>query len=110
MPRREVARYHVYMASAGCMPDSTYGLVYAPRRKDLAEAVRDVLAFYDLPARRFREVKIRRLWRYIRNWGSSCAHFSIECNMHEHDLYAVHFSGITEEEYDRIEQQQEEGY
>jgi hypothetical protein len=109
MPKREIARYHVYLASAGCLPDSTYGLVYAPRRKDLAEAIRDVIAFYDLPARRFREVRIRRLWRYIRQWGSSCAHFSIECRESEHDLYSVHFSGLTEEEYNEIEAA-EEGY
>ncbi len=99
MPKTQPARYSIYWASAGCMPDSHYGVVECWTRRDLANTIRDALDFYDLPACRFREIGVAGLWRDIQRRGSEANGFTIASNAHEHDLYSLVFSGLSEEEY-----------
>lgn len=94
-----VARYSVSFGLQGCyMPDSVNGPYEFTTRKALGEFIRDQIEFYELPARLFREVRLRNLWRFITRNGSSSAHFSLY-----HGANALSFSGLTEEEFQEQE-------
>jgi hypothetical protein len=91
-----IARYTVTFGLTGCyLPDSVNPPVELATRAELAQFIRDELAFYDMPACLFREVHIRRLWRFIQFAGSSSsAHFSLS-----HKAVTLSFHGLTEEEF-----------
>lgn len=92
---RHSALYNVQFGLAGCyMPDSTYGAFECATRRQLAELIREAVAFYDMPKRLARG-HVRRLWPFIRRNGSSVAHFTIY-----HGANALVFSGMTREEYE----------
>jgi len=89
------AKYSVNFGLVGCyMPDSYSGAFECTTRKQLADAIRDELLRYDMPAYLFSDVRIKRLWQFTAKNGSSCAHFSLI-----HKGYALRFEGLTEEEY-----------
>lgn len=92
---KTIARYSIYQGMTGCyMPDSHYGAQEFTTRKELAAAIRDYLEYADLPACLFNDVKITRLWQFIKRNGSSSAHFNLS-----HKGYSLYFSGLTEEEF-----------
>lgn len=94
-----IARYSVTFGLSGCyMPDSVNGPVEFTTRREMADYIRSELAVYDLPARLFREVKIRRLWSFIKRHGSSTAHFALH-----HGAHALEFHGLTEDEAREME-------
>lgn len=87
---------------AGCyLPDSQSYPYAGTTRKELAEYIRCELDIYDLPKSLFNEVKISRLWSFIKRNGSSTAHF----NLH-HKQYCLSFNGLTEEEFAQLENQE----
>ena len=90
-----VARYAVTFGLAGLyMPDTHSGCHEFNTRRELAQFIRGELEMYDLPKSLFRDAHIRRLWRFIRRWGSSSAHFTLYHGDHE-----LAFHGLTEAEY-----------
>lgn len=96
MPK-QIARYAVTFGLSGCyMPDSHGGAHEFTTRRELADFIRSELEMYDLPASLFREVNIRRLWRFIAKYGSSTAHFALH-----HGANALEFHGLTEDEYNQ---------
>lgn len=98
---KPVARYAVTFGLAGCyMPDSHGGQYEVTTRKELASVIRDQLSLYDLPARLIREVKLRRLWGFIKRHGSSTAHFNLY-----HGSNVLSFQGLTEDEFAQMEQE-----
>lgn len=89
-----VARYSVSYGLAGCyMPDTVSGPLTFSTRRELAAFIRDELAAYDMPASLIREVRLRRLWGFVKQRGASVAHFSLE-----HRGYSLAFHGLTEGE------------
>lgn len=93
------ARYCVTFGLTGCyMPDSNDGPTIFHTRKALAAFIRHELEHYELPANLFREVRIRRLWSFIKAHGSSSAHFHLS-----HKGYSLSFSGLTEEEFNSLD-------
>jgi len=94
MPKH-TARYAVTFGLSGCyMPDSHDGAFEVTTRRELASLIRGELETYDMPASLFREVRIARLWRFIKRHGSSSAHFSLV-----HGGNELAFHGLTEQEY-----------
>lgn len=90
-----VARYSVGYGLQGCyLDDSHYGTFECATRAELAALIRDALEFYEMPACKFKEVGLRKLWGFIRRNGSSVAHFNIQ-----HGAHVLNFYGLTEEEY-----------
>jgi hypothetical protein len=90
-----IARYTTSFGLAGCyLPDDHGSAVELTRRSDLANFIRDELRMCNMPASLFREVRINRLWSFIKSKGSSCAHFRL-C----HKGYELAFHGLTEDEY-----------
>ncbi|MCA3159986.1 MAG: hypothetical protein ING31_10425 [Burkholderiales bacterium] len=90
-----IARYATSFGLSGCyLPDDHGAAVEFTRRRDLANFIRDELRMYDMPASLFREVRINRLWSFIKSKGSSCAHFRLCHKGHE-----LAFHGLTEDEY-----------
>lgn len=103
MPKPHVA-YAVYYGAAGCLPDSASGPHYCATRRELADLIRDELEAHGLPASRFSEVGIRRLWQRIARAGSaSSMHFSLSGP----GTYALHFEGLTTAEADAMEAAQD---
>lgn len=96
--------YAIAFASAGCLPDDTSGPHVVHTRRELAALIRDTLEVYGLPASRFADVGIKRLWGRIQAAGSaSSMHFSIDANRHAHDLYRIEFQGLTHGEVEEME-------
>lgn len=96
---KNVARYSVHFGLSGCyMPDSHYGAFEATNRKDLAQTIRDAIAFYELPASLFAQARVTKLWNHIKQHGSSVAHFTLY-----HKNHALTFSGMTEDEFNQYE-------
>lgn len=91
------ARYAITFGLQGCyMPDSHDGAFEVSTRRELASLIRNELATYELPKRLFREVRINRLWSFIKRNGSSSAHF---CLIHRESV--LQFHGLTEEEFNQ---------
>jgi hypothetical protein len=90
------AFYKTGFGLAGCYLDDNQGGAFEVNtRKQLADAIRDELAMYDLPASCFREANLRRLWGFIRNARSaSSATFYLH-----HGANVLTFYGLTEREY-----------
>jgi hypothetical protein len=89
------ARYAVTLGLSGCyMPDTYFGAFEVTRRRDLAQAIRDYVRMSDMPASLMRDIKITRLWSFIKQHGSSTAHFRLV-----HKGYELAFHGLTEDEY-----------
>jgi hypothetical protein len=96
---KNVARYRVSYGLSGCyMPDSVSGPVEFDTRKTLADFIRSEIETYEMPAKLFREVKLRKLWSFIARNGSSVAHFSLH-----HGANVLHFEGLTEAEFQAAE-------
>jgi len=96
------AQYSVSFGLSGCyLPDSQSGPYQFDRRKDLADFIRHQIEFYDLPKYLLRDVKISRLWSFIKRHGSSSAHFSLH-----HKGFCLSFHGLTNEEFSEMEGQQ----
>jgi len=91
-----IARYSITYALKGCyLPDNPGHVMEFHSRREMAEFIRYEIDFYEFPKATFRQADIRRLWRLIRNAGSSSVyHFSID-----HGGYTIAFYGLTEEEY-----------
>ena len=84
----------------GCyMPDSHFGPFAVSRRKDIADAIRDALDFYDAPKSAIRQVSLTRLWAQAKRHGTSSIHCRIAISKHE----MLEFHGLTEEEYNAQE-------
>lgn len=92
---KPVARYAVSWGLDGCyLPDSQGGTYEATTRAELADIIRGELSAFEWPKSKFSEVRIRRLWAFIKRHGSSTAHFKL-C----HKGYCLYFHGLTEDEY-----------
>ena len=99
MPKH-VARYTITTGLSGCyMPDSQSGPVQCDTRAQLAALIREEIAAQGWPRSLFADVKIRRLWGFIRRNGSSVAHFSLQ-----HDGREIAFRGLTEDEFRQVEE------
>jgi hypothetical protein len=95
MSKPTIARYAVTFGLSGCyMPDSHFGTFEIVRRSDLAAVIRNYIRLADLPASLMRDVKITRLWSFIKQHGSSTAHFRLV-----YKGYELAFHGLTEDEY-----------
>ena len=91
---RTIARYAITFGLSGCyMPDSHSGPIECATRRELADAIRSEIEFYEFPKGKFADARIRNLWTFIKSRGSSVAHFSIE-----HKGYQIGFHGLTEDE------------
>lgn len=89
------AFFRLSFGLTGCyMPDSDFGVYEVTRRRELVSIIRDALAFYDLPSRLIREVRINRLFAHGKRHGFSSVHFSLD-----HKGHSLHFGGMTEDEY-----------
>ncbi len=96
---KEPARYSVSYGLSGCyLPDSHSGPYAFWTRRELAAFIRHEIEFYEMPKALFREVRINRLWAFIKQHGSSSAHFRLV-----HGGYELAFHGLTEEEFEREE-------
>lgn len=96
------ARYRISSGLAGLyLPGSISPPLSFYTRRELAEAIREEMKFYDFPKRLFSAVGIRKLWSQIVRSGSSSAHFSIQ-----HDGYEIAFHGLTEEEANEAEERE----
>jgi hypothetical protein len=94
-----IARYNTTSGLAGCyMPDNVGGPLEFTRRKDLAAHIRYELEFLEWPAGLIREVKLNRLWAFIKKHGSSTAHFAIH-----YKQFVLEFHGLTEDEFKQHE-------
>ena len=63
-------------------------------RQDFNEMICGELAFLSWPNEAFPHLKIEKLWAHISRHGSSRAHFTLE-----HQGQEIRFIGLTEEEY-----------
>jgi len=87
--------YKVGFGLAGCYLDDNQGspLRFTTRR-ELAEAIRYELDFYDFPKTCFGEVNIKRLWSAIKRAKSASS-----CTFHiHHKAHVITFSGLTRRE------------
>lgn len=88
----------------GCyMPDYVSSPYMVTRRKDLVAAVRAYLEFNDYPLSYMKQIKWRNVWNHCKRHGASSLHFTIDVG----NNYGVHFSGMTEEEFNRAEAEQD---
>ena len=88
----------------GCyMPDSHFGPFAVNTRRDLINAVRDALEFYEAPKSAIRQVKWSRLWSSAKRHGTSSVHFCIATDKHN----MLEFHGLTKAEYDEQEAAQD---
>jgi hypothetical protein len=88
----------------GCyMPDSDFGHYAVTTRRDLMQAVRDALAFYDLPKSAMGEVKWKRVWDHAKRHGTSSLHFSVG----NKQGFGVQFMGLTAAEYAEREERED---
>jgi hypothetical protein len=96
---RHQALFTLTYGLQGCyMPDSHLGPYCVTRRKDLIEAVRDALTFYDVKNAKERLHSIfwrERVWPHIKQHGASSLHFCIPTD--EHNM--LEFHGLTTAEY-----------
>ena len=90
-----IARYAVTFGMTGCyMPDSHDGAFEFGTRSELAQFIKSELEVYGMPASLFGEVRITKLWGFIKRNGSSCAHFGL-C----HKGFTLGFHGLTHDEF-----------
>ena len=86
----------------GCyLPGSDFGHYAVTTRRDLMNAVRDALSSYDLPKSAMSEVKWKRVWAHAKRSGTSSISFSIGNKRG----FGVQFMGLTKEEHDEREAQ-----
>jgi hypothetical protein len=97
---KKIARYQVLFGMPGYMPDSNSGPYYAATRKELASLIRDQIEQFDLPKSLFKDVKLKQLWPFIARHGSSSAHITLY-----HGNNVLEFVGLTEEEAERMERE-----
>ena len=97
-------RFSIMSGMDGYMPNYTSGPFIVHTRKDFAAILRDELEMLNYPANRIRDFGIRRAWRFVQNVGdgSSC---HLSCDDHNHECLRV--NGLTEQEYDEMEAQQD---
>lgn len=90
------AFYKTGFGLAGCYLDDSQGCAQEfNRRKDLANAIRDEIAFYNMPKACFREVGIVKLWQAITH-AKSASSYSFHIH---HKANVLNFYGLTEREY-----------
>lgn len=94
MMPKPVARYAVFAGEYGAEMPYPIFTFEATTRKEMANQIRFAIGFNQLPKSLFADVKITRLWSFIKRHGSSTAHFSLH-----HGKYVLKFEGMTEEEY-----------
>ena len=94
-------RYSVTVGlMGGYLPNSVYGPYSGTTRSGLRDMIQTEMQQLDIPAYRFREVGIKRLWRYIKtHGGSDTAHFSIEFGNNE----ILVFHGLTRDEFKKLD-------
>ena len=93
----KTAKYSITFGLSGCyLPDNHSGVYEFTRRKDLAVHIRWELENYGLPASLFKQVRITRLWSFIKKNGASVAHFNLY-----HKQFVLAFNGLTDEEYEQ---------
>lgn len=90
------------MGMKGYMPNYHGGAYEFTSRRDLAEFIKGELRSFNIPVRRFRDVKLRRLWGFIARHGSSTAHFSLDAGNGEY----LEFHGLTEDEFKQMSEQE----
>ncbi|MBR1173880.1 hypothetical protein JQ617_07935 [Bradyrhizobium sp. KB893862 SZCCT0404] len=96
MSRAATCYFTISYGLQGCyMPDSHFGPFAVTRRKDLVNAMRDALEFYEAPKSRLREVSWSKLWSTAKRHGTSSVHFCIATDDHN----MVEFHGLTEAEF-----------
>ena len=96
---RHIARYSITFGLSGCyMPNDSFGPVFAGTRRELVNLIRGELESHDMPASLFADVRITRLWAFIKRNGSSVAHFSLT-----HKGYELAFHGLTEAEANEMD-------
>ena len=89
------AYYSVGFGLQGCyLDDSNMGAYEIQSRKELCDMIRGAIEFYDLPKSCFSQLYILKIWKHIKNHGSSCLHLHIH-----HKQYALSFYGLTAEEF-----------
>lgn len=99
---KAIARYSVQFGLTGCyMPDSHGGVIECTTRRELASFIRDQLEFYEFLKNAIRQVKLTRVWSFIKAHGSSTAHFSVQ-----HGANTLSFTGLTEEEFQQAESEE----
>lgn len=92
----KTAYFSLSFGLSGCyMPDSFFGTYAVTTRKEIASAIRDAIEFYDLPESLVRQVKLNRLFDFGKRHGFSSMHFDIV-----HNGNALHFGGMTADEFD----------
>lgn len=63
----KTARFTIMYGLEGCyMPDSDFGHYAVTTRRDLVQAMRDALAFYDFPKAAIHQVKWLRVWDHAK--------------------------------------------
>jgi hypothetical protein len=96
MARAKACYFTLTYGLQGCyMPDSHMGPYVAHTRREIVEAVRDALAFYEAPKVAIKQVSWNRLWSQAKRHGTSSIHFCIATSKHN----MLEFHGLTEEEY-----------
>jgi hypothetical protein len=97
-------RYGVTVGLHGCyLADIHYGPHEGHTRRELASLIRDYLEVQDMPKMLFERVRITRLWKQIKRYGSSSMHFTLV-----HKGRELAFYGLTEEEYKQMVAEKEE--
>jgi len=93
---KTVWHYAVTNGLSGCyMPDTHWGAHEGTTRRELVDLIAEHLRMLDVAPSRVRQVKVSRLWSFIKRHGSSTAHFAIDIG----DGQELAFHGLTEEEY-----------
>lgn len=86
----------------GCyMPDSHMGPYLATTRREIIQAVREALEFYEAPKSAIHQVAWKRFWAQAKRSGTSSIHFCIATDKHN----MLEFHGLTEAEYAERENQ-----
>lgn len=102
MSKPTTARFAItYGMNGTYMPDWHGGAFEATTRRELAAVIRDTIRLLDLPANLFEQVKIQRLWKFIKYHGTSSAHVYLH-----HGNYVLAFSGLTDDEFDAHEREE----
>lgn len=97
---QQPAYYHVYYGTLGELPLQSYGLYECRSFSTFCSMIRDAMAAYSIPQYRFREIHVRKKWRFIRRYGSSTVHFTlIRFGSGGEAGAELHFAGLTEEEF-----------
>ena len=93
-----VAYFAIGFGQPGCIPDSTLGACAVNTRRELMDAMRDAVAFYDIPKTVLATVSWRDTWRHAKRYGLSSVSLELATPSMSGCLLLM---GLTEEEYQR---------